>query len=160
MFIQVFNVSQPLNSNYLESWRHEGQTYAGKEQNFTVLQLMMQWMQLIHASLVERKEGTLTNEDLQDGVPASKQQKCLPDFPKIMIVGTHGDQIKSKEEVEQVVEEVESLCIGKAFNEIILNQIIVVDNTKAGKGKDEDPRYKEVRKEVSKFVTLFALKHL
>ena len=151
MFIQVFNASQPLNSNYVERWRHKGHTYAGKEQDFTVLQLMMQWTQLIHASLVERKEGTLTNEDSQDGVPASKRQKCLPDFPKIMIVGTHGDQIKSKEEELQVVGELKSSCIGKAFNEIILNQIIVVDNTKAGKGKDEDPGYKEVRKEVSKF---------
>ena len=151
MFIQVFNASQPLNSNYVESWRHKGHTYAGKEQDFTVLQLMMQWMQLIHVSLVEKKEGTLTNEDSQDGVPASKQQKCLPDFPKIMIVGTHGDQIKSKEEELQVLSELESSCKGKAFNEIILNQIIVVDNTKAGKGKDEDPGYKEVRKEVSKF---------
>ena len=151
MFIQVFNASQPLNSNYVESWRHKGHTYAGKEQNFTVLQLMMQWMQLIHVSLVEKKEGTLTNEDSQDGVPASKQQKCLPDFPKIMIVGTHGDQIKSKEEELQVLSELESSCKGKAFNEIVLNQIIVVDNTKAGKGKDEDPGYKEVRKEVSKF---------
>ena len=151
MFIQVFNASQPLNSNYVESWRHKGHTYAGKEQDFTVLQLMMQWMQLIHVSLVEKKEGTLTNEDSQDGVPASKQQKCLPDFPKIMIVGTHGDQIKSKEEELQVLSELESSCKGKAFNEIILNQIIVVDNTKAGKGKDEDPGYKEVRKEVRKF---------
>ena len=151
MFIQVFNASQPLNSNYVESWRHKGHTYAGKEQDFTVLQLMMQWMQLIHVSLVEKKEGTLTNEDSQDGVPASKQQKCLPDFPKIMIVGTHGDQIKSKEEELQVVNELKSSCKGKAFNEIILNQIIVVDNTKAGKGKDEDPGYKEVRKEVRKF---------
>ena len=151
MFIQVFNASQPLNSNYVESWRHKGHTYAGKEQDFTVLQLMMQWMQLIHVSLVEKKEGTLTNEDSQDGVPASKQQKCLPDFPKIIIVGTHGDQIKSKEEELQVLSELESSCKGKAFNEIILNQIIVVDNTKAGKGKDEDPGYKEVRKEVSKF---------
>ena len=151
MFIQVFNASQPLNSNYVESWRHKGHTYAGKEQDFTVLQLMMQWMQLIHVSLVEKKEGTLTNEDSQDGVPASKQQKCLPDFPKIMIVGTHGDQIKSKEEELQVLSELESSCKGKAFNEIILNKIIVVDNTKAGKGKDEDPGYKEVRKEVSKF---------
>ena len=68
-----------------------------------------------------------------------------------MIVGTHGDQIKSKEEELQVVSELKSLCIGKAFNEIVLNQIIVVDNTKAGKGKDEDPGYNEVRKEVSKF---------
>ena len=66
MFIQVFNASQPLNSNYVESWRHKGHSYAEKEQDFTVLQLMMQWMQLIHASLVEKKEGTLANEDSQD----------------------------------------------------------------------------------------------
>ena len=152
MFIQVFNASKPLNSNYVESWRHEGKTYPGKDQNITVLQLMMQWMQLIHAGLVEKKEDTLTDEDSQDGVPASKQQKgvLLPDFPKIMIVGTHGDQINSKEEEFQVINELESSCIGKAFNEIILN-LLVVDNTKAGMGKDEDPGYKEIRKEVSKF---------
>ena len=144
IFIYVFNASKPLNSKYNESWRHEGKTYPGKEQVLTVLQLMMQWMQLIHAGLVVKKESTLTNEDSHDGIPESK-----PSFPRILIVGTHADQIKSKK-VLQVQKELESSCVGKAFNEIILNRF-VVDNTKAGKGKDEDPQYKEIRKEVSEF---------
>ena len=144
IFIYVFNASKPLNSKYNESWRHEGKTYPGKEQVLTVLQLMIQWMQLIHASLVVKKESAVTKEDLQDGIPESK-----PYFPRILIVGTHADQIKSKK-VLQVQKELESSCIGKAFNEIIFNRF-VVDNTKAGKGKDEDPRYKEIRKEVSEF---------
>ena len=84
------------------------------------------------------------HEDSQDRIPSSK-----PDFPTIMIVGTHADQINSKEKEVQVMKELE-LSIGKSFNEIISNKIFV-DNTKAGKGKDEDPGYKEIRKEVSKF---------
>ena len=145
IFIYVFNASKPLKSKYVESWRHKGQTYPGKEQVLTVLQLMMQWMQLIHVNLVVKKESTLTNEDSHDGIPESK-----PDFPRIIIVGTHGDQIESKEKELQVLKELKSSCIGKAFNEIILNRIIV-DNTKAGKGEDEDPGYEEIRKEGSKF---------
>ena len=145
IFIYVFNASKPLKSKYVESWRHKGKTNPGKEQVLTVFQLMMQWMQLIHVNLFVKKESTLTNEDSQDRIPESK-----PDFPRIMIVGTHGDQIESKEKELQVLKELQSSCIGKAFNEIILNRI-VVDNTKAGKGKDEDPQYKEIRKNVSKF---------
>ena len=91
-----------------------------------------------------KKESTLTNEDSQDRIPASK-----PDFPRIMIVGTHADQIKSKEKEVQIMKELE-LSIGKSFNEVISNQIFV-GNTKAGKGKCEDPGYKEIRKKVSKF---------
>ena len=144
IFIYVFNASKPLKSKYVESWRHKGQTYPGKEQVLTVLQLMMQWMQLIHASLVMKKESAVTNEDSQNGIFTSK-----PDFPKIMIVGTHGDQIKSKEEESQVIEDLKSSCTGKAFNDITLKRI-VVDNTKAGK-ENEDPGYKVIRKEVSKF---------
>ena len=58
MFIYVFNASKPLKSKYIEPWKHEGQTYPGKEQVLTVLQVMMQWMRLIHASLVVKKEST------------------------------------------------------------------------------------------------------
>ena len=63
MFLVLFDASLPLNSTHQEDWRH---TYPGKEQNITILQLMMQWMQLIHASLVAKKEnGTAVKEAKQ-----------------------------------------------------------------------------------------------
>ena len=151
MFIQVFNASLPLNSKYLERWRHEGRTYPGKEQNITILNQLMQWMQLIHASLVERKEGTPANEASQDGATASNEQgsRMLPKWPKVMIVGTHGDQLELEDKT-RVLNELESSCEGKAFNDIVIDRL-VVDNTTAGRGKEEDLGYQMIRKQISKF---------
>ena len=157
MFIQVFNASQPLNSKYLESWRHKGRTYPGKEQSITILKLMMQWMQLIHASLVEKKEGTPANEASRDGATASNEQGSglLPKWPKIMIVGTHGDQLEL-EDKREVLNRLESSCEGKAFNDIVIDRL-VVDNTTAGQGKKEDPGYQTIRKKISKFANSLSI---
>ena len=158
MFIQVFNASQPLNSKYLESWRHNGRTYPGKEQNITILKHMMQWMQLIHASLVEKKEGTPANEASRDGATASNEQGSglLPKWPKIMIVGTHGDQLELEDKT-RVLNELESSCEGKAFNDIVIDRL-VIDNTTAGQGKaKEDPGYQNIRKEISKFANSLSI---
>ena len=153
MFIQVFNASQPLNCKYLERWRHKGRTYPGKEQNITILNQLMQWMQLIHANLVERKEGTPANEASQNGATASNEQGSgmLPKWPKVMIVGTHGDQLELEDKT-RVLNELESSCEGKAFNDIIIDQL-VIDNTTAGQGKNEDPGYQMIRKQISKFAS-------
>ena len=157
MFIQVFNASQPLNSKHLEWWRHKGSTYQGKEQNITILNHLMQWMQLIHTSLVEKKEGTPANEASQDGATASNEQGSgmLPKWPKVMIVGTHGDQLESEDKA-QVLTELESSCEGKAFNDIVIGRL-VVDNTTAGDGKNEDPGYQMIRKQINKFANSLSI---
>ena len=133
MFLLLFDASQPLNSKYQENWKHKGHTYPRREQNITILQLMMQWMQLMHASLVAKKErGTAVKEAKQGKTTRDRRQSSvLPEFPRIIIVGTHGDRVQSR---QQVLEELDSSCKEKAFHDLVADELII-DNTTAGREK-------------------------
>ena len=145
MFLLVFDASQPLNSKYRESWRHKGQTYQGKEYNITFLQLMMQWMRLIPASLMGKDEVIAHSEAIAE----RRQPISLPPCPRIMIVGTHGD-VLAKQAQQQVLEEVQSSYRGKAFQALVTNTLII-DNATAGRGENEDPGYRVIRKKIHEF---------
>ena len=156
MFLLVFDASQPLNNKCQESWRHKGQTYHGKEHNITFLQLMVQWMRLIHASFVAKNEmGTATTETTHSEATQSeatadrKQPITLPLCPRITIVGTHGDCVSS-EGAQKVLKEIGSSCNERAFQDIVIDKLII-DNTTAGQGRNEDPGYRRIRKKVHKF---------
>ena len=156
MFLLVFDASQPLNNKCQEIWRHKGQTYHGKEHNITFLQLMVQWMRLIHASFVAKNEmGTATTETTHSEATQSeatadrRQPITLPLCPRIMIVGTHGDCVSS-EGAQKVLKEIESSCNERAFQDIVIDKLIT-DNTTAGKGRNEDPGYRRIRKKIHKF---------
>ena len=156
MFLLVFDASQPLNNKCQESWRHKGQTYHGKEHNITFLQLMVQWMRLIHASLVVKNEmdtattETTHSEATQSEATADRRQPItLPLCPRIMIVGTHGDRVSSKK-AQKVLKAIESSCNERAFQDIVIDKLII-DNTTAGKGRNEDPGYRRIRKKIHEF---------
>ena len=156
MFLLVFDASQPLSNKCQENWRHKGQTYHGKEHNITFLQLMVQWMRLIHASLVAKNEmGTATmetthSEATQSEATADRRQPItLPPCPRIMIVGTHGDRVSS-EGAQKVLKEIESSCNERGFQDIVIDKLII-DNTTAGKGRNEDPGYRRIRKKIHEF---------
>ena len=156
MFLLVFDASQPLNNKCQESWRHKGQTYHGKEHNITFLQLMVQWMRLIHASLVAKNEmGTATmetthSEATQSEATADRRQPItLPLCPRIMIVGTHGDRVSSKK-AQKVLKAIESSGNQRAFQDIVIDKLII-DNTTAGQGRKEDPGYRRIRKKIHEF---------
>ena len=143
MFLLLFDASVDLSSKYRASWRHEGRTIQGIEQNISYLQLMMQWMQLIHGSLVIKDEKSQHIKE-----EASAREKP-PLHPNVMMVGTRGDIVKSKEEV---LKSLQRSCEGAAYNDLIVGKWII-DNTTAGKGQEEDAGYKNIRKQVHKFVT-------
>ena len=149
MFLLLFDASRPLSNKYQEIWRHEGETFQGRELNITILQLMMQWMQLIHTSLVARDErGTAVKKANQgEATKERRQSSQLPECPRIMIVGSHGDNVPLK---KNVLEEIESSCKGKAFHNLVVNELII-NNKTAGKGKMEDPGYKKIRKGIYEF---------
>ena len=156
MFLLLFDASQPLNNKCLESWRHKGQTYHGKEHNVTFLQLMVQWMRLIHASLVAKNEmgpaakKTTHSEATQSEATTDRRQPIsLPLCPRIMIVGTHGDSVSSKE-AQRVLKEIESSCNERAFQDLVIDKLII-DNTTAGRGRKEDPGYRRIRKKTYEF---------
>ena len=161
IFLLVFDASKALNINCQECWNHEGHSHYVKEYNITFLQLMMQWMRLIHASHVAKSEiGTYAEKTTEsdathvetahsEATTDRKQPISLPLCPKIMIVGTHGDKV-SDEEKKQVGVDIESTCHERALQCLIIDKMIV-DNTKAGKGKSEDPSYRKIRKAAYEF---------
>ena len=156
MFLLLFDASQPLNNKCQETWNHEGQTYHGKKYNITFLQLMVQWMRLIHASLVTKNEmGTAANNTTHSEATQSeattdrRQPITLPLCPRIMIVGTRGDSVSS-EKAQKVLKEVESSCNERAFQDLVIDKLII-DNTTAGQGRNEDPDYRRIRKKIHEF---------
>ena len=159
MFLLLFDASADLNSKYQESWRHKGLTIPGRKQNISHIQLMKQWMQLIHASLVTKDKGSLCkslvaqNEmgrqppKMEASGSQPKQTTLLPPYPKVMMVGTRGDKVQSK---KQVLKLLHSACEGASFVDLIIDELII-DNTTAGKGQREDPGYKRIRKQIHDF---------
>ena len=144
MFLLLFDASLNLDKMYKEMWRHGGKSYVGREQNVTHRQLMMQWMQLIYTSLVAKEEVFQSQQSEACSAPA-----ILPEYPKSMIIGTHGDKIKSQK-AKSVLQSIRSTCNDAAFSELIVDMMIV-DNTTAGRGMREDPGYKRIRENIHKF---------
>ena len=147
MFLLLFDGSVDLSSMYQEKWHHNGIVIPGREQDITQLQLMKQWLQLIHSSLLAKvindSEEASTNQ-------ATASPNVLPKCPRAMLIGTRRDKITS-EKAKAVVDELNTACSGEAFGDIVVDKLIV-DNTKAGKGKDgEDPKYKQIRNNIHKF---------
>ena len=77
----------------------------------------------------------------------SSGENIIPKFPRIIPVGTHGDEVQEKEK-EKVLSTLLSHCEGKAYAPLLLNGVIV-DNTTAGYGKKhEDKGFKYIREQV------------
>ena len=80
-------------------------------------------------------------------------ESTVPKFPRIIPVGTHGDEVQEK---ENILHTLLSHCEGKAYAPLLLNGVIV-DNTTAGRGKEcEDEGFRYIRERVHQF----ASKHL
>ena len=150
MFLIVFNASLDLNRAYREIWCHDGSTVLERKQNISHIQLMMQWMQLIHASLVVKDEKMKQSE----ASVSPEHATFVPKYPKMMLVGTHGDLMKQSEAA--ILRPLQSACEGKAFRDLIVQEVIV-DNTTAGRGIKEDPGYKQIRRHIHDFALSLAV---
>ena len=79
--------------------------------------------------------------------------EIIPKFPRIIPVGTHGDEVQ---ENEKILHTLLSHCVGKAYAPLLLDGVIV-DNTTAGHGKKhEDKGFRYIREQVHELTS----KHL
>ena len=141
MFFIHFDASINLESLYQEKWHHKGQVIKGREQHITNIELMIQWLQLIHSSLVAKKES----------LPLSHSAGFLPKYPRAMLIGSRRDLIPQPEVAEAKKSQLKSACASAAFRDLVVDTLLV-DNTKAGKGKEgEDPCYQKIRGHIKKF---------
>ena len=140
MFFIHFDASMNLESLYQEKWHHKGQVIKGRKQYITNIELMIQWLQLIHSSLVARKEG----------LPLSHSAGSLPEYPRAMLIGSRRDLITAQV-VSDTKSQLQSACASASFGDLVVDALLV-DNTKAGKGKDgEDPCYQKIRSHINDF---------
>ena len=136
LFLLMFDASLDLHRPCLHLTHHEGRATEQRD-DMSTLQLMVQWMASIHATLLEK-----------GGVASTGTEGKI--FPRILPVGTHGDNICVQEIKDDILRTVTYSCSNKAFTSHLLNGVIV-DNTTAGDGESEDPAFQIIRDIANKF---------
>ena len=145
MFLLVFNASIGLEAPFRVFAFEDGQQYDQGMSMITTLSLFHKWMAMIHARF---------------GGP--QQQGRLPCFPRILLVGTHADQIASgaprktrkiqkKKLVEKMLKVFRGSIKGKQYSDMVLGAV-VLNNTTAGMGPQADSGFKEIQDKVYSFV--------
>ena len=138
LFLLMFDARYDLQSPCLHRSHLHG-VATGQVAETSTLQLMVQWMALIHATLLRKKSLQNATDEIDR-------------FPQILPVGTHGDDEAVKEKGDTIFDSLYSICADKAFTHLLLDGV-VVDNTTAGNGEFEDPFFQNIREIASKFST-------
>ena len=161
IFFLMFDARQALNSRSISHSHCAGKTTQQVEE-FTTLQLLLQWMSCIHSTL--SKDVKSTNVDISEEVPAfnsasedltstsSASNSAVYEYPLILPIGTHGDDPTVKKDAKSILSAISTECEGKAFAHLLHNGVII-DNTTAGKGEAEDGNYSTVRGIVGNFAS-------
>jgi GTPase SAR1 family protein len=134
LFLLMFDASLDLQSPCLHLTRHGG-VVSKQFDNMTTLQLLMQWMATIHATL------------FQKGAVCSGEGKL---FPRILPVGTHGDDAYVQANKDSILKTLAAAYSNKAFTNHLVDGV-VVDNTTAGTEESEDPAFQVIRDIADKF---------
>ena len=148
MFLLMFDARDDLYKKCANIYNHPGSRPSTLDENLTVLELILKWMATIHASLSKEKLK-IDYSDPND--PACSQllpgtPSILPtSYPKIIPVGTHGDDEFVKNNSEVIIQAISEACMGKSFASAV-EKCLIVDNTTAGRGVKEDSNYGAIRK--------------
>ena len=146
VFLLLFNAAEDLNGRLKLVTRHEGEIICEEQQSRSQIDLLSQWMAAIHA----QAQGGVAIAG-QDSVSACTE---LPTHPKIIPVGTHGDQLAfESSDPEQrkkgILKQLDDVYQGKAFYDLFLDGPgVIVDNSTAGKGEKEDPGFEQIRNSI------------
>ena len=159
IFFLMFDARQALNSRSISHSHCAGKTTQQVEE-FTTLQLLLQWMSCIHSTLSNdvkstnvREEESAFNSASEDLTSTSStSSSAVYEYPQILPIGTHGDDPAVKKNAESILDEISTECEGKAFAHL-LHEGVIIDNTTAGKGGAEDPSYSTVRGIVGDFAS-------
>ena len=136
LFLLMFDASLDLHGPCLHLTHHEGRATEQLD-DMSTLQLMVQWMANIHATLLEKGSVGSSSDDGKV-------------FPRILPVGTHGDKAYAKENKDAILRTLAEESRNKAFSSHLLDGA-VVDNTTAGAGESEDPVFQIIREIANKF---------
>ena len=133
LYMLLYDARKDLNDRCISLSHHDGQVVKEQEEQISYLEMLSQWMASIHDILTD-KSG------------------CIPDYPRIVTVGTHGDDPHVSANKYKITDNLLSMCKGKSFAHLIRRGFIV-NNKTAGMGDNEDPTFRELRKEVHQLVS-------
>ena len=144
MFVLVFNASKGLTAPFKVYAFDDGlRKYQGL--SITTLSLFHKWMAAIHARF-----------------GGGQEQGKLPSYPRILLVGTHADQLQvgsgthhtkkilRKKVASRTCEMFYESIKGKEYADMVIGTL-VLDNTTAGTSKP-DPGFQEIQEAVYSFV--------
>ena len=163
IFFLMFDARKDLNSRFISHSHCAGKT-AQQVEEFTTLQLLLQWMSCIHSTLskdvvkstnvdIPSEEKSAFNSASGDLTSTSStSNSSVHEYPRILPIGTHGDDPTVKKDAKNILNAISTECEGKAFAHLLHNGVII-DNTTAGKGGAEDGNYSIVRGTVGDFAS-------
>ena len=133
LFLLMFDARHDLRQPCIHLSHHKENTKEEQEE-ITTLELLTQWMATIHTTLIKRDSSDSEHSS------SNKEER----FPQILPIGTHGDDAEVKALNKDIFDPLISACADKAFMHLVLDGL-VVDNTTAGKGNEEDPSFQAIR---------------
>ena len=142
MFFLMFDASKDMHDKVSVVWNQNGKSTKLETLNLSTLDLMVQWMSCINASLSKRAERYYRAQHSSSGA-------SVPSFPRIVVIGTHGDMLDADRK-EAITGECEREYKGKPFSDQVKGILIL--NCKK-RGNEEDPGIKEVKRAVSEFIS-------
>ena len=141
VFLLMFDASKSLDEPFQVIINDKGQQWNGAVLEISILSLIQKWMASIHARF-----GTVG------------QSGQLPTYPRIIVVGTHADQLAPgqpiqarKEVIAQVFSKISSAVEGNEYADMILD-MVMVDNTCAGKSDQTGSGFEELNHLIATFV--------
>ena len=141
VFLLMFDASKSLDEPFQVVINNEGQQRLEAVLEISILSLLRKWMCSIHARF-----GTVG------------QSGQLSTYPRIIVVGTHADQLAPgqpiqarKEVIAQVFSKISSAIEGNEYADMILD-MVMVDNTCAGKSDQTGSGFEELHHQIATFV--------
>ncbi|XP_019860070.1 PREDICTED: uncharacterized protein LOC109588335 [Amphimedon queenslandica] len=133
MFLLLFDASK----DFRERWQsrqntRDGKVLFGEVVNESTSHLMAKWMSAIHSHLIKHSKNDTSS-------------------PSIYCIGSRGDKLHDKGK-EEVKKKTLSLCSKREFPNVS-REVLIIDNTTSGKGKEEDPNITKLREKIDKFIT-------
>ena len=133
VFLLVFDASLELDDPCNVIVNIDGHTDMKEILDVSALSLLQMWMAFIHARFGGGGEAQ------------------LPAYPRIILVGTHADQLGPD---PRCLDKILSVVMEKDYSNILMDELegILVDNTTAGMGEREDKGIGQLREIIHEFV--------
>ena len=135
MFFLMFDARKDLHERCLSLSHYQGHATQQVLEQSTI-ELLLQWMSCIDATLTDKS----ANESITK----------MPEYPRILPVGTHGDDPTVRANKDSILEQLYTEYKDKEYAHLVRDKGVIIDNTTAGR-ENADPGYRRVLQIVNDF---------